>query len=75
MVMNNESQTKPEFDKQVISSMRKYGKKIKKYQLIEVLKKEVACSELDVALSLERLLKKEQIKLKESDYYIISEFS
>ena len=74
MVNKNQTEALIKFDNQVIKIMKKYGKKIKKYQLIHNLKKEVACSELEIKLSIERLLKKEEIKYSEDDYYFLKEY-
>ena len=74
MVNKNQTEALIKFDNEVVRIMKKHGKKTKKYQLINNLKKEVACSELEVKLSLERLLNKGKIKHSENSYYILSEY-
>lgn len=70
-----ESQILQDFDNQLIATMKKHGKKQKKYQLIAALKEEIACSELEVNLSLKRLLENGLIKTtNNNDYYILAEY-
>lgn len=75
MVNKIETQILQDFDNQLIAAMKKHGKKLKKYKLIAALKEEIACSELEVNLSLKRLLKKGLIKTtNNNNYYILAEY-
>ena len=42
-------------DQAVLLNLEKYGKKIKKYQLSYLVKRDVACSDLDLTNSLKKL--------------------
>ena len=42
-------------DKSVLENIRSYGKKIKKYKLSYLVKRDVACSDLELTNSLKKL--------------------
>lgn len=42
-------------DQAVLSNLEKHGKKIKKYELSYLVKRDVACSDLDLTNSLKKL--------------------
>lgn len=51
-----ESSNLDDFDYNVVLSLKKYGKKIKGYELVQMLKADFACSELEIKQSLARLI-------------------
>ena len=63
-----------DFDKNVVKNLNEYGKKIKKYELIQLLKRDFACSELEINQSLVRLLGYKIIKKTESNEYMLTDF-
>ena len=63
-----------DFDKNVVKNLNEYGKKIKKYELIQLLKRDFACSELEINQSLVRLLGYKIIKKTESNEYLLTDF-
>ena len=63
-----------EFDRNVVKNLDEYGKKIKKYELVDLLKRDFACSELEINQSLERLLENKIIKKTQSNEYMLTDF-
>ena len=59
-------------DQSVLVNMRNFGKKIKKYQLSYLVKRDVACSDLDLTKSLKKLSDSDLIKEHESNEYILN---
>lgn len=61
-----------DFDKNVIKNLKDYGKSIKKYELIHILKRDFACSELEIDQSLKRLIENKIVrKNKQNEYTVI----
>ena len=60
-----------DFDKNVIRNLMDYGKKIKKYELVLLLKRDFACSELEIDQSLKRLIENNLVKKTESNEYFV----
>jgi len=61
-----------DFDKNVIRNLKDYGKKIKKYELVLILKRDFACSELEISQSLQRLMENNLVKKTESNEYLVA---
>ena len=59
-------------DQSVLVNMRQYGKKIKKYQLSYLVKRDVACSDLELTNSLKKLSDSDLIHEPESNEYILN---
>jgi len=59
------------FDDEVITSLKKYGKKIRRYELVQMLKADIACSELEISQSLERLVGSRIVRKTESGEYVL----
>lgn len=62
------------FDENLVRWLSEHGKKIKKYELIQLVKRYFACSELEVDQSLERLLESGRIKKTDSDEYLLTNY-
>lgn len=69
--MMSETSNLNDFDNAVVTSLKKYGKKIKKYELVKMLKADIACSELEINQSLERLVGSKIIKKTGSGEYVL----
>ena len=59
-------------DQAVLGNMWKYGKKIKKYQLSYLVKRDVACSDLELTNSLKKLSDSDLIKESGYKQYILN---
>ncbi len=59
------------FDNAVVNSLKKYGTKIKKYELVQMLKADIACSELEISQSLERLIGSKIVRKTGSGEYVL----
>lgn len=59
------------FDDAVVTSLKKYGKKIKRYELVQMLKADIACSELEINQSLERLVGSKVVRKTGSGEYVL----
>lgn len=60
------------FDRKIVRNLRQYGKKIKKYELALLLKRDFACSELEVSQSLERLVGNNTVTKTDSGEYMMT---
>lgn len=69
--MMSETSNLNDFDNAVVTSLKKYGEKIKKYELVKMLKADIACSELEINQSLERLVGSKIIKKTGSGEYVL----
>ena len=63
-----------DFDHNVLKNLREYGKKIKKYELVQIIKRDVASSELEINQSLERLINNKAVKKTESNDYMLTNY-
>ena len=63
-----------DFDKNVVKNLKEYGKKIKKYELVQILKKDFACSDLEINNSLQRLIDNKQVTKTDSNKYLLTEY-
>ena len=62
-----------EFDQKVIKLLNDHGKKVKKYEIVQILKRDFACSDLEVDLSIERLLSSNTLsRTTENEYFVAS---
>ena len=59
-------------DQTVLENMRKYGKKIKIYHLSYLVKRDVACSDLELTYSLEKLSDSDIIKESGNNEYFLN---
>ena len=59
-------------DLNVIKALQRHGKKLKTYQIVNICKKELPYSELDILNSLEKLIKKEFVLLVDSNEFILN---
>ena len=60
------------FDELMKRSLSEYGKKVKKYELIQILKRYIPCSELEVEQSLDRLIRSGEIRKTKADEYLLT---
>ena len=72
--MMSESNHASYFDDNLVRWLREHGKKIKKYELIQLVKRYLACSELEVDQSLERLIESGRVKKTDSDEYLLTDY-
>ena len=59
-------------DQSVLENMKNYGKRIKRYQLSYLVKRDVACSDLELINSLKKLSDSDLIKESEKNEYILN---
>jgi len=59
-------------DQSVLENIRTYGKKIKKYKLSYLVKRDVACSDLELISSLKKLSDSDLIQESEKNVYILN---
>ena len=63
-----------DFDNNVVSHLNEHGKKIKKYELVQILKRDFACSELEINQSLERLIENKIVIKTELNEYLLNKY-
>ncbi|MGI9535215.1 MAG: hypothetical protein ACR2NW_09725 [Thermodesulfobacteriota bacterium] len=63
-----------EFDNKVVKQLKEYGKKIKKYELIQIVKRDIASSELEINQSIERLVKNKTVTKTKSNDYLLTKY-
>ena len=63
-----------EFDRKVVKNLNDYGRSIKKYELINLLKRDFACSELEISQSLDRLIENKIIIKNKKNEYLVSDY-
>ena len=63
-----------DFDNNVVKHLEEYGKKIKKYELVQILKRDFACSDLEINQSLERLTEKGVVTKTELNEYLLNKY-
>jgi len=59
-------------DQAVLTNMKKYGKIIKKYELSFLVKRDVACSDLELTNSLKKLSSSELILESGSNQFLLN---
>jgi len=69
-----ESSNLGDFDDKVILSLKKCGKKIKGYKLVQMLKVDFACSELEIKQSLARLISSRIVRKTGLGEYLLVDY-
>ena len=59
-------------DNSVLENLKNHGKKIKKYELSYLIKRDVACSDLDLTKSLSKLVDSQKILKTENKEYLLN---
>ena len=59
-------------DNAVVENIKKYGKKIKKYELSYLIKRDIACSDLELTDSLRKLTESGVIKKTGNKEFLIN---
>lgn len=59
-------------DQSVLENIRNYGKKIKRYQLSFLVKRDVACSDLELINSLKKLTDSDKIRQSGNNEYFLN---
>ncbi len=63
-----------DLDDNVVLSLKRYGKKIKGYELVQMLKADFACSELEIKQSLVRLIGSRTVRKTGSGEYLLVDY-
>ncbi len=69
--MSTDSELNP-VDNAVLENIKKYGKKIKKYELSYLIKRDIACSDLELTDSLRKLTETGVIKKTGNKEFLIN---
>lgn len=69
--MSTDSELNP-VDNAVLENIKKYGKKIKKYELSYLIKRDIACSDLELTDSLRKLTETGVIKKTVNKEFLIN---
>ena len=70
--MMSETSDLNDFDDKVVKHLKEYGRKIKNYELIQIVKRDFACSELEINQSLKRLIENKKVVKTDSNEYLLA---